>query len=67
MSDFEGVVDRLSGLVSVLVDDIRLASTRVEHVRLSARANEANAILVELLNLNNKDEGRLSEGSEQEG
>lgn len=35
-------------LAQQLNDDVRLASTRVEHVRLTARANEA-ALLVERL------------------
>jgi hypothetical protein len=35
-------------LASQMLDDVKLASTRIEHVRLTARANEA-AHLVSML------------------
>lgn len=41
-------------LVSRLMSDIPLAKTREEHVRVSARANEAQAILANLEALHNE-------------
>ena len=38
-------------LATQLSDDIRLASTRIEHVRVTARANEAVNLLHELQTL----------------
>lgn len=50
------VIEALRKLVEELSADIALASTRIEHVRVSTRANEANNILLELERLNEQSE-----------
>lgn len=44
----DALLEEANRLAAQLQDDIRLASTRIEHVRLTARANEA-ALLAERL------------------
>ena len=61
MSKLNDIIERLAVLTSSLADDISLASTRIEHIRVTTRANEANNILTDLMNLNPEDD------SEQEG
>ena len=43
------VIDQMVDLTNGLHDDVKLASTRVEHIRLTARANEAVNILHNLM------------------
>jgi hypothetical protein len=45
------VIDQLVELANGLHDDVKLASTRVEHIRLTARANEAVNVLHNLMHL----------------
>jgi hypothetical protein len=45
------VIDQLVDLANGLHDDVKLASTRVEHIRLTARANEAVNVLHNLMHL----------------
>jgi len=42
------IVDALRQLAEDLNADIALSSTRIEHIRVSSRANEANNILYAL-------------------
>jgi hypothetical protein len=42
------IIELSRALATQLNSDVRLASTRVEHIRTTARANEANNILNEL-------------------
>jgi hypothetical protein len=42
------IIELSRALATQLNSDVRLSSTRVEHVRNTARANEANNILNEL-------------------
>lgn len=42
-------------LAEGLADDVRQASTRVEHIRLTARANEARLLVEELERLRSND------------
>ena len=51
------VIDQLTELANGLHEDVKLASTRLEHIRLTARANEAVNILHDLMLLRD-DEGR---------
>lgn len=44
----ESLLNYARVLASQMLDDVKLASTRIEHVRLTARANEA-AHLVSML------------------
>lgn len=39
-----------------LHSDVRLASTRIEHIRLTARANEATNLLHNLMNYEGQDD-----------
>jgi len=43
------VIDQLTELTNGLHEDVKLASTRLEHIRLTARANEAVNILHDLM------------------
>jgi hypothetical protein len=43
------VIDQLTELANGLHEDVKLASTRLEHIRLTARANEAVNILHDLM------------------
>jgi hypothetical protein len=43
------IVEQLAELTSGLHEDVKQASTRVEHIRLTARANEAVNILHNLM------------------
>lgn len=45
------VIDQMVDLANGLHDDVKLASTRVEHIRLTARANEAVNVLHNLMHL----------------
>lgn len=45
------VIDQMVELTNGLHDDVKLASTRVEHIRLTARANEAVNVLHNLMHL----------------
>jgi hypothetical protein len=51
MSKISDILEMASQLAERLSDDIRLASTRLEHVRATARANEAVNLLHELQTL----------------
>jgi len=56
----EDTLELAKALAQQLLDDVKLASTRIEHVRLTTRANEA-ALLVqqieETLNVQNEIHG----------
>jgi hypothetical protein len=43
------VIDQLTELANGLHEDVKLASTRLEHIRLTARANEAVNILHDIM------------------
>jgi hypothetical protein len=45
------VIDQMVDLANGLHDDVKLASNRVEHIRTTARANEAVNILHNLMHL----------------
>lgn len=51
MSKINDIIELAATLATQLSDDIRLASTRIEHVRVTARANEAVNLLHELQTL----------------
>lgn len=48
MSKVNDIIELAAALATQLSQDIRLASTRIEHVRITARANEAVNLLHEL-------------------
>lgn len=50
------VIDQLTELTNGLHEDVKLASTRLEHIRLTARANEAVNILHDLMLLQDDQE-----------
>jgi hypothetical protein len=45
------VIDQMVDLANGLHDDVKQASNRVEHIRVTARANEAVSILHNLMHL----------------
>jgi hypothetical protein len=45
------VIDQMVDLTNGLHDDVKQASNRVEHIRLTARANEAVNVLHNLMHL----------------
>jgi hypothetical protein len=45
------VIDQMVDLANGLHDDVKQASNRVEHIRTTARANEAVSILHNLMHL----------------
>jgi len=49
MPNLNKVIDQLTELTNGLHEDVKLASTRLEHIRLTARANEAVNILHDLM------------------
>jgi hypothetical protein len=49
MSNLNSIVEQLTALTEGLHEDVNLASTRLEHIRLTARANEAVNILHDLM------------------
>jgi len=51
MSKMNDIIEMAADLATRLSEDIRLASTRLEHVRVTARANEAVNLLHELQTL----------------
>ena len=51
MSKVNDIIELAAVLATQLSQDIRLASTRLEHIRLTARANEAVNLLHELQTL----------------
>jgi hypothetical protein len=51
----DALLEEAQQLAQQLQDDIRLASTRIEHVRLTARANEAALLAERLKELNTND------------
>jgi hypothetical protein len=51
MSKVNDIIELAATLATQLSQDIRLASTRLEHIRLTARANEAVNLLHELQTL----------------
>lgn len=51
MSKVNDIIELAAALATQLSQDIRLASTRLEHVRITARANEAVNLLHELQRL----------------
>lgn len=62
------VIDQMVDLTNGLHDDVKLASTRVEHIRLTARANEAVNILHNLMlfqddqETKNNDDSKTTDG-----
>ena len=62
------VIDQMVDLTNGLHDDVKQASNRVEHIRLTARANEAVNILHNLMHLpeatvpGNNDETKTTDG-----
>jgi len=52
------VIEKFVELTDNLHSDVRLASTRLEHIRLTARANEATNLLHNLMNLQADDENK---------
>jgi hypothetical protein len=51
----DALLEEAQQLAQQLQDDIKLASTRIEHVRLTARANEAALLAERLKELNTND------------
>jgi hypothetical protein len=51
----DALLEEAQQLAQQLQDDIKLASTRIEHVRLTARANEAALLAERLKELNKND------------
>jgi hypothetical protein len=51
----DALLEEAQQLAAQLQDDIKLASTRLEHVRLTARANEAALLAERLKELNTND------------
>lgn len=51
MSPLNDIIEMAASLAENLHADVRLASTRIEHIRLTARANEAVHLLHELQGL----------------
>ena len=51
MSKINDIIEMAAVLAERLAEDVRLASTRLEHIRLTARANEAVNLLHELQSL----------------
>jgi hypothetical protein len=51
----DALLEEATQLAQQLQDDIKLASTRIEHVRLTARANEAALLAERLKELNKND------------
>jgi len=51
----DALLEEAKQLAQQLQDDIKLASTRIEHVRLTARANEAALLAERLKELNKND------------
>ena len=50
------VIDQMVDLTNGLHEDVKQASTRVEHIRLTARANEAVNILHNLMLFQDKNQ-----------
>lgn len=48
MKTLSEIIDTARVLAGGLADDVRLASNRVEHIRVTARANEAHLLLTDL-------------------
>lgn len=57
------VIDQMVDLTNGLHDDVKLASTRVEHIRLTARANEAVNVLHNLMHLQDDQETKNNDDS----
>jgi len=53
------VIEKFIELTDNLHSDVRLASTRLEHIRLTARANEATNLLHNLMNLQADDQDKI--------
>lgn len=51
----DALLEEATQLAANLQDDIKLASTRLEHVRLTARANEAALLAQRLKEFNTND------------
>lgn len=51
----DALLEEAQQLAAQLQDDIKLASTRLEHVRLTARANEAALLAERLKEFNTND------------
>jgi hypothetical protein len=51
----DALLEEATQLAQQLQDDIKLASTRIEHVRLTARANEAALLAQRLKDINTND------------
>ena len=51
----DALLEEAQRLAAQLQDDIKLASTRLEHVRLTARANEAALLAQRLKEFNTND------------
>jgi hypothetical protein len=50
------IIEELVALTDNLHSDVKLASTRLEHIRLTARANEATNLLHNLMNFQDTDD-----------
>lgn len=55
MTSLSDIINSARVLAEGLADDVRQASTRVEHIRVTARANEARLLLEELERLGTDD------------
>jgi len=64
MANLNNIIERLITLTNDLTNDIPLASTRLEHIRITTRANEASNILTDLMNL---DRTQPDESQQQAG
>ena len=51
MSALNDIIEMAASLAEDLHSDVRLASTRLEHIRVTARANEAGNLLPALQSL----------------
>jgi len=63
MPNLNKVIDQLTELTNGLHEDVKLASTRLEHIRLTARANEAVNILHDLMLLQDDQETKNNHDS----
>lgn len=51
MNDLQDLAAAARNLANQLLNDVELTSTREEHIRLMARANEADSLATSLYNL----------------
>lgn len=62
MTSLSDIINSARVLAEGLADDVRQASTRVEHIRVTARANEARLLLEGLERLNGEANGSSDNG-----